>query len=1185
MNTPPGDSANDDLVYVAAGVRLPRQLLQAHSRGELVLFVGAGASYAAPANLPLFRELARVLAKRAAVEGPNETEPLDAFLGQLPASFSVHRHTADLIGDPSSKPNRAHRALVNLAASSTKPMIVTTNFDDHLRNSAKLEGLGWPHSWWAPALPLADDFEGVVHLHGLVGSRERDLVLTESDFGRAYVTHGWAARFLTAMFARYTVLFVGYSHDDPLMRYLAKGLNGAGPRYALIAEDKPEASWKALGIRAFKYPLRGKSHDALVEVLETWDRDARRQPKEHRIRMSEVLARGLPLTPEDESYLATRLATSQGVEDFYSASCALYRDDELLKEERSAVLRAWLTWIVTRGEGRAIFEDGHAAPEIEAQFANWFAYCFVENPDLTRAALWAVARAGSQVSAAVLQRLPGALMHLERTDPEAAEAWRVLAATRLTSRLVEVPPLEEYGNDVEPAPSRARLKSALTPQLRLSTFTYGEPSPESMPVGDVSWPATSSALAGGLERYRTVNPGTEGYLVRLLEDAILSAYDLLEAYSGPAHFDILGMGLESIATAGSDFNDDPLAMVVAQLRDSVVASPELIPHAVARWLSDAPRLLRRLAIHLIAFHPDLDADGKVELLRGTVSSWNIDALNALKQVFEDTTDSCRERLLSGVESGESVPDRLPTDVTREDWIRWEVAAIAGAVPLWAEAVTSAERLNPPTPEPGEPDRVRIPHTVEEFLELWQNDRTALASALAHELGNLPYEYLALERESGRIVRDVAADDPALGVVVARTLISENVRPSLAVGLVLEGYKRDGFGSLPSAAAAAVEDWAKSGVSPRELASLLRESLQAPDVAPDVAPEQLARMCGVANAIAESSLAGFCAAEHEAPNPDHFPDLNQWPGMLANFWITAAGMRWSAERDTWTGFNEQESSELRRLLNQSAPQAVGAVARRVDWMYRADPEFTATNVIALFRASNEWNKYAWHSFLHHPFVSRGLLDAGFQRVLKEAWPIAAAMDRTGLAAQFRHLVGAVATQGVLPAEAVEELLAAGVVHGTEFSTAQAVRGVARALSRHATPEEVYDEWLGEYLRKRLNGEPRDMSERERSEWLALVLLLGERANDALAQFDTSLRVSLQSLPPLPDEGAPALSKIPEVATEVLRRLLDGTQPEDVVTNRYLVRRLFKQEVLAEDLGQENLELLRKTAEQVGFDLVD
>jgi len=60
-----------------------------------------------------------------------------------------------------------------------------------------------------PALPVGDDFLGVVHLHGSLTQEPRRLVVTDINFSRANLREAWAARFLERMFASFTVLFVG----------------------------------------------------------------------------------------------------------------------------------------------------------------------------------------------------------------------------------------------------------------------------------------------------------------------------------------------------------------------------------------------------------------------------------------------------------------------------------------------------------------------------------------------------------------------------------------------------------------------------------------------------------------------------------------------------------------------------------------------------------------------------------------------------------------------------------------------------------------------------------------------------------------------------------------------------------------------------------------------------------------
>ncbi len=60
------------------------------------------------------------------------------------------------------------------------------------------------------------------------------MVLDDKDFGKAYFTDGWATHFLTEVFANYTVLFIGYSVNDPVIRYLSLGLHSNGPKHFIF---------------------------------------------------------------------------------------------------------------------------------------------------------------------------------------------------------------------------------------------------------------------------------------------------------------------------------------------------------------------------------------------------------------------------------------------------------------------------------------------------------------------------------------------------------------------------------------------------------------------------------------------------------------------------------------------------------------------------------------------------------------------------------------------------------------------------------------------------------------------------------------------------------------------------------------------------------------------------------------
>ena len=68
---------------------------------------------------------------------------------------------------------------------------------------------------------------------------EERMVLSDVDFARAYLTEGWARRFLRGVAERFVILFVGFSFQDVPSRYLIRGLpvERKGRLFALIPED------------------------------------------------------------------------------------------------------------------------------------------------------------------------------------------------------------------------------------------------------------------------------------------------------------------------------------------------------------------------------------------------------------------------------------------------------------------------------------------------------------------------------------------------------------------------------------------------------------------------------------------------------------------------------------------------------------------------------------------------------------------------------------------------------------------------------------------------------------------------------------------------------------------------------------------------------------------------------------
>ena len=285
-------------------VDVPAVLVNEFRAGNLVLFVGAGASVDQPASLPTFVGLT----KRIAIDAHHdfddaELEHPDVLLGRIKdRGVDVHHIIKTIIGDPASAPNDLNRAIARLAAAGSRVRIVTTNYDPHLSSALRDLGVSFAE-YRGPAVPMGDDFDGVVYLHGDLTQEPRHLIATEGDLGRAYLTDAWAARFVERMFAKYTVLFIGYSHNDTVMRLIARGVGGARrQRYALTHQADRDV-WKTYGVVPIKYEVTGHSHAALADALNGWAALTSMGLHDHRQRTARLVGAPPSLVPEDVSYL------------------------------------------------------------------------------------------------------------------------------------------------------------------------------------------------------------------------------------------------------------------------------------------------------------------------------------------------------------------------------------------------------------------------------------------------------------------------------------------------------------------------------------------------------------------------------------------------------------------------------------------------------------------------------------------------------------------------------------------------------------------------------------------------------------------------------------------------------------------------------------------------------------------
>ena len=354
-------------------VDFPGPLVAAARNHELVVFAGAGVSMGKLASLPGFRKLAERVAKKAGEDALDIKKVLDrdgpdVYLGRLKGrGTDVHALAAEMLTEASARPADLHQVLLSLYPEPNAVRVVTTNFDRLFEQAVKAAfPEAEPATWETrsfPDLPPGRDFRGIVHLHGDV-EHFSDMVLTDEDFGAAYLgREPRAQRFVIDLLSTNTLLFVGYSGDDVIFRYLTRGLSSAeGPRHFVMTRAEDEQAWRELGVEPVFYPTSpGDPEASLCESLSRLVQVVGARVSEQKRRV-EKLAGRLPseLSREETDLVADALSDSVRRKFF----------------TRAATSPDWIVWLDERGYLDALFCDEELS-ESDRELARWLARSFV----------------------------------------------------------------------------------------------------------------------------------------------------------------------------------------------------------------------------------------------------------------------------------------------------------------------------------------------------------------------------------------------------------------------------------------------------------------------------------------------------------------------------------------------------------------------------------------------------------------------------------------------------------------------------------------------------------------------------------------------------------------------------------------------------------------------------------------
>lgn len=363
------------------GPAIPDVLLERCDAGRVVFLCGAGVSV--PSGMPTFVDLTRYVIDF--LDPPTDSEimakfrpwmdaksaanaPLDQIFNLLHLEYGKDEVNALVTKRLSAPPKnkelgREHSLIKRISRSQNGvPQVVTTNFDRLFELGPEGEKLVKHVPPAFPDLNFGSKLEGITYLHGRVvdvASESHPYVLSSADFGRAYLSEGWATTFIRHLLQRYTVVLVGYQAEDPPIKYLLQGLNHDGryDRSRLYTFDRGlpeeiETKWRDRGVTA----IACSDYSALWKSMEAWA-DRADDPRKWR---ASVIAKSQhdpkDLAPHERGQVVHLLRKAQGARLFSEADppahpewvCVMDANVRSAKESRSY------------GDNAEIFDPGAA---------------------------------------------------------------------------------------------------------------------------------------------------------------------------------------------------------------------------------------------------------------------------------------------------------------------------------------------------------------------------------------------------------------------------------------------------------------------------------------------------------------------------------------------------------------------------------------------------------------------------------------------------------------------------------------------------------------------------------------------------------------------------------------------------------------------------------------------------------
>jgi len=960
-------------MWINRDVDLPQALVSAQRDGRLVVFAGAGVSMGPPSNLPSFDSLAAAISGGALTR--KEGEGLDAFLGRVEQhGVNIQASARQLIDIPASMPRGLHHLIVKLFRGESVLRIVTTNFDRHFTTAVRAN---YPQAdiYTAPALPLGREWNGLIYLHGAVERSNSKLVLTDRDFGLGYLADGWATRFLMEMFREFAVLFIGYSHSDPVMRYLARSFVGGTARFALTLNDRDD-HWVQLGIVPVHFPLRPPPDQfgAIDETVKDWTAVARMGAFDHRARIGRLVELPPPLDLENIDYLKAALF------DRVTLQCFV--------EQASSV--EWLRWAEAEGFLAPLIRRAPLDAVEPRLFAGWFAERFAVQH--AREALAFVQQHFGTANAVLADAIAFQLAVRSVNVPrEVLRLWATALVTadetpsRSLSRL-----LRKCAGEQDAETALMLFRGLLRPRLQFDPVwaAFDRDGPLALDA-EVAFRGDAYELREVWgQTLRETIPTHYVELLPLITDWVHESFSLLRAAGrGGDDWDPMSNKRSAIEQHEQDHTSDDWGLAIDIARDVldwvVEHEPEVAKATIESWYIARPLLLRRLAIYATARRTDISPSAALDLIEHHgwlyLSSLKHETFELLRAVFARADEAAQRRFIAHSMAANVLPDSVALDPEAAQTVAYERYNVA----VWLRQIApdstiAAEhfgRLQQQHQEFGPREHPDMDHWISTGFVGPQSPMSTdeLLAMSGDEAATYLIEYQPEAHSfqgpdrSGLITvlgqAAVASADWSLRVadaLVARNTWSGELWAGLLGAWRSPSLTNDSWTRVLDLIDANPEIGA---VSPLAAANFVEDSMDRKALSSD----DLRRLEGIGERLLGQADAFPPGVTRNGDIEWLTSAINHPAGQVAMAWIKGVSKRMTAARDEWHGLPQESRGRFEALLGgvgNNAQLARVVFASQVHFLFSADRAWTEANIVPLFNwdADAVRAAQAWHGFL-------------------------------------------------------------------------------------------------------------------------------------------------------------------------------------------------------------------------------